>query len=208
MPFGLTNAHMAFMDLMQRYLSPYLDKCVVAFIDYILVYSRNKKEHEEHLKTILELLRKEKLYGKFSKCEFWLKEISFLGHIVSKGEILVDPEKIKAITDWPILKNVIEVRSFLGLAGYYRKYFENFSKVARPMFELLKKGIWFQWIERHMIAFEELKKKLTTAHILAMPDCSKPFEVYFDASFEGLGCVFMREGRVIAYASRQLRPMR
>ncbi|XP_057522574.1 uncharacterized mitochondrial protein AtMg00860-like [Amaranthus tricolor] len=154
-----------------RYLSPYLDKCVVAFIDYIL-------------------------------------EISFLGHIVSKGEILVDPEKIKAITDWPILKNVIEVRSFLGLAGYYRKYFENFSKVARPMFELLKKGIWFQWIERHMIAFEELKKKLTTAHILAMPDCSKPFEVYFDASFEGLGCVFMREGRVIAYASRQLRPMR
>ena len=206
MPFGLTNAPAAFMDLMQRYLRPYLDKFVVVFIDDILVYSRSREEHEEHLRMILELLRKEKLYGKFSKCEFWLEEISFLGHMVSKGGISVDPEKIKAITDWPIPRNVTEVRSFLGLAGYYRKYVENFSKVARPMFKLLKKGIRFQWNERHTIAFEELKKRLTTAPVLAMPDCSKPFEVYCDASFEGLGCVLMQEGKVIAYASRQLRP--
>ena len=143
MPFGLTNASAAFMNLMQSHLHPYLDKFVVVFIDDNLVYLRNKEKHEEHLRTILELLRKEKLYGNFSKCEFWLEEIAILGDIVCKGGILVDLEKIKAITDWPIPKNMTEVRSFLGLARYYRKYVENFSKVARPMFELLKKGIRF-----------------------------------------------------------------
>lgn len=206
MPFGLTNAPAAFMDLMQRYLRPYLDKFVVVFIDDILIYSKTREEHERHLRLVLELLRKEKLFGKFSKCEFWLEEISFLGHIVSKNGVSVDPEKIRAITEWPIPKSVTEVRSFLGLAGYYRKYVENFSKVARPLFELLKKGIKYHWGEKQTAALEELKKRLTTAPVLVMPDGSKPYEVYCDASLEGLGCVLMQEGKVVAYASRQLRP--
>ena len=121
---------------------------------------------------------------------------------MSKEGISVDPEKNKTITEWLIPKNVIEVRSFLGLAGYYRKYVENFSKVARPMFELLKKGIRFQRCDRHIVAFEELKKKLTAAPILAIPDSNKAFEVYCDASFEGLVCVLMQERKFIAYASR------
>ena len=124
MPFGFTNAPVAFMDLMNRVFSPYLDKFVIVFIDDILVYSGSPEEHAEHLRTILQILRKRQLYAKFSKCQFWLDKVAFLGHVISAKGISVDPQKIEAIVNWKPPTNVSEVPSFLGLAGYYRKFVE------------------------------------------------------------------------------------
>ena len=126
MPFGLTNAPAAFMDLMNRVFRPYVDQFVVVFIDDIIVYSKDRKSHETHLRVVLETLRKEQLYAKLSECEFWLNEVSFLRHIVSKEGILVDPKKIEVVVEWKPLRNVTEVRSFLGLAGYYRSLLRGF----------------------------------------------------------------------------------
>ena len=128
MPFGLTNAPAVFMDLMNRVSKPYLDKFVIVFIDDILIYSRTKAEHEQHLRTILELLKKEQLYAKFSKCEFWIREVQFLDHVVNENGIHVDPAKIEAIKSWSVPKTPTEVRQFLGLAGYYRRFIKNFLK--------------------------------------------------------------------------------
>ncbi|GJS32166.1 reverse transcriptase domain-containing protein [Tanacetum coccineum] len=136
MPFGLTNAPAVFMDLMNRVCKPYLDKFVIVFIDDILIYSRNEKEHEEHLKTILELLKKEELYAKFSKCEFWINTVKFLGHVIDSSGIHVDPAKIEAVKNWASPTTPSEIRQFLGLAGYYRRFIEGFSKIAKPMTEL------------------------------------------------------------------------
>ncbi|GJU92337.1 putative reverse transcriptase domain-containing protein [Tanacetum coccineum] len=132
MPFGLTNAPAVFMDLMNRVCKPYLDKFVIVFIDDILIYSKNKKEHEEHLKQILELLKK-RVYAKFSKCEFWIPKVQFLGHVIDSEGIHVDPAKIESIKDWTSPKSPMEIRQFLGLAGYYRRFIEGFSKIAKPM---------------------------------------------------------------------------
>ena len=131
--FGLTNAPAAFMDLMNRNFKDYLDKFVIVFIDDILVYSQSESEHEHHLRLVLHRLREHKLYAKFSKCEFWLSQVSFLGHIISKDGLLVDPSKIEAVRDWPRPNSVPEVRSFLGLAGYYRRFVEGFSRIATPL---------------------------------------------------------------------------
>ena len=138
-PFGLTNAPAVFMDLMNRIFSPYLDRFVVVFIDDILVYSRDETEHAEHLRLVLQILRDKQLYAKFSKCEFWLREVSFLGHVVSASGIRVDPNKISAILDWKPPRNITEVRSFLGLAGYYRRFVKGFSMIATPMTKLLQR---------------------------------------------------------------------
>jgi hypothetical protein len=134
-----------------------------------------------------------------------LKEVSFLGHIVSNGGISVDPGKVKDVLNWKPPINVSEIRSFLGLAGYYMRFIEGFSKLAKPMTALLEKNTKFVWFEKCQANFEELKKRLTTAPVLVLPDLSKPFSIYCDASRLGLGCVLMQEGRVVAYASRQLR---
>ena len=139
MPFGLTNAPAAFMDLMNRVFRPYLDKFVVVFIDDILIYSKDKEGHADQLRTVLQTLREHQLYGKLKKCEFWLEEVVFLGHVVTKEGIKVDPQKVKAITEWPRPTNVTEIRSFLGLAGYYRRFVKDFSKIASPLTNLLKK---------------------------------------------------------------------
>ncbi|KAJ0555531.1 putative nucleotidyltransferase, Ribonuclease H [Helianthus annuus] len=136
MPFGLTNAPAVFMDLMNRVCKPYLDKFVIVFIDDILIYSKPKDEHEQHLRAILELLKKEKLYAKFSKCDFWLREVQFLGHVVNGNGIHVDPTKIEAIKNWENPKTPTEIRQFLGLAGYYRRFIEDFSKIAQPLTSL------------------------------------------------------------------------
>ncbi|GJX02510.1 reverse transcriptase domain-containing protein [Tanacetum coccineum] len=174
MPFRLINAPSVFMDLMNRVYKPYLDKFVIVFIDDILIYSKMKEDHEVHLGLVLELLRKEKLYAKFSKCEFWLQEVHFLGHVVNQDGIHVDPSKIEAIKNWKTPTTPSEIRSFLGLAGYYRRFIASFSKIAKPLTSLTQENQKYIW-------------------------------VYCDASNQGLGCVLMQMGKVIAYASRQLK---
>ncbi|GJR10553.1 putative reverse transcriptase domain-containing protein [Tanacetum coccineum] len=205
MPFGLTNAPAIFMDLMNRVCKPYLDKFVIVFIDDILIYSKSEEEHELHLKTILDLLKKEKLYAKFSKCEFWLKEVQFLGHVVNHDGIHVDPSKVDSVKNWKTYESPTEIRSFLGLAGYYRRFIENFSKIAKPLTQLTQKNKAYVWGEEQEKAFRILKEKLCNAHVLALPDGPNNFLVYCDASNQGFGCVLMQRGKVIAYASRQLK---
>ncbi|GKC37038.1 putative reverse transcriptase domain-containing protein [Tanacetum coccineum] len=167
-----------FMDLMNRVCKTYLDKFVIVFIDDILIYSRSKQENEEHLKQILELLQKEELYAKFSKCEFWLPKVQFLGHMIDSEGIHVDPAKIKSIKDWASPKTLTKIRQFL---------------------------VKFEWGEKEEAAFQLLKQKLCSVPILAFPKGSENFVVYGDASYKGLGAVLMQKEKVIAYASRQLK---
>lgn len=153
MPFRVTNAPTAFMDLMNRIFKPFLDEFVVVFIDDILIYSKNREEHERHLRIALQALREQKLYAKLTKCEFWLDNVMFLGHVVNKDGISVDPQKIEAIVNWPRPTNVTEVCSFLGLAGYYRRFVKDFFKIALPLTQLTQKGVPFDWTDQRESAF-------------------------------------------------------
>ncbi|KAL5840126.1 hypothetical protein ACOSQ4_012734 [Xanthoceras sorbifolium] len=193
------------MDLMNRIFRPYLDQFVVVFIDDILVYSQTTEDHGRHLRVVLRILREKQLHGKLSKCEFWLAEIAFLGHIVSAEGIKGDPKKIEAIVEWKPPKNVAEVRSFLGLAGYYRRFVKGFSSIASPLTKLLHKNVRFDWTDRCQAAFDRLKTMLVEAPVLMQPVSGKDFVIYSDASHYGLGCVLMQEGKVVSYASRQLK---
>ena len=206
MPFGLTNAPAAFMDLMNRVFLPHLDQFVVVFIDDILVYSKDAQEHEHHLRIVLQTLRENQLFAKLSKCDFWLKEVSFLGHIVSAEGIRVDPVKIEAIVNWKPPRNVTEVRSFLGLAGYYRRFVQGFSVIASSLTRLLRKGVKFEWDDKFQSSFKRLKEILIEAPVLIQLTSGRDYTVYSDASRIGLGCVLMQDGKVVAYASRQLKP--
>ncbi|XP_021975263.1 uncharacterized protein LOC110870386 [Helianthus annuus] len=206
MSFGLTNAPAAFMDLMNRVCRPMLDKSVIVFIDDILVYSRSKAAHARHLREVLETLRKEKLYAKFSKCAFWLREVQFLGHVINAEGVLVDPSKIDAVMKWVPPKSPTEIRSFLGLAGYYRRFIPDFSKIALPLTRMTRKKEKFVWGKEQEKAFRILKEKLSSPPVLTLPDGTEDLVVYSDASHQGLGCVLMQRGKVIAYASRQLKP--
>ena len=169
MPFGLTNALTEFRDLMHRVFQPYLDQFVVVFVDNILIYSQSEWEHEYHLRIVLQLLRDHQLYAKFSKCEFWLTEVRFLGHVVSASGVSVDPEKVEAVMSLERSNSVFEIRSFLGLAGYYRRFIEDFSRLAATMTRLTRKKVKFDWDDRCEEAFQELKRRLTTAPILIVP---------------------------------------
>ncbi|GKB09848.1 putative reverse transcriptase domain-containing protein, partial [Tanacetum coccineum] len=182
MPFGLTNTPAVFMDLMNRVCKSYLDRFVIVFIDDSLIYSKSRKEHEGYLNLILMLLKEEELYAKFSKCEFWLSKVQFLRHVIDSEGIHVDPAKIESINDWESPKTPTEIRQFLGLAGYYRRFIEGFSKIARPMRKLTQKSVKFDWGEKAEAAFQLLKKKLRSAPILALPEGSENFMVYCDAS--------------------------
>ncbi|GJX43903.1 putative reverse transcriptase domain-containing protein [Tanacetum coccineum] len=206
MPFGLTNAPTVFMDLMNRVCKPYFDKFVIVFIDVILIYSRNKQEHTNHLRIILELLKKEKLYAKFSKCDFWIHIVQFLGHLIDSQGLHVDPAKIEAVKNWASPTTPTEIRQFLGLAGYYRRFIKDFSKIAKSLTELTQKNKKYIWGEDQESAFQLLKQKLCEAPILALPEGNDDFVVYCDASHQGLGAVLMQREKVIAYASRQLKP--
>nr|GFC12399.1 putative reverse transcriptase domain-containing protein [Tanacetum cinerariifolium] len=177
MPFGLTNAPAVFMDLMNQVCKPYLDKFMIVFIDDILIYSKDEKEHEEHLKEILELLKKEELYAKFSKCEFWILKVQFLGLVIN----------------------------IHGLAGYYQRFIEGFSKIATPMTKLTQKKVKFEWGDKQEAAFQLLRQKLCSAPILALPEGSEDFIVYCDTSNKGLGVVLMQREKVISYTSCQLK---
>ncbi|VVA41094.1 PREDICTED: retrotransposon, partial [Prunus dulcis] len=205
MPFGLTNAPAAFMDLMNRVFRPYLDHFVIVFIDDILVYSQTLEGHKKHLRLVLRTLRRKQLYAKFSKCQFWLDRVIFLGHVISAEGIYVDPQKVEVVVNWVQPTSVTEIRSFLGLAGYYRRFVEGVASIAAPLTRLTRKDVAFEWTEECEQSFQELKKRLTTAPILALPDNAGNFVIYSDASLQGLGCVLMQHDRVIAYASRQLK---
>jgi ribonuclease HI len=204
MSFGLTNALAYFMNLMNKVFMEYLNRFVVVFIDNILTYSKNDSDDEEHLRLVLQKLRDNQLYAKYSKCEFWIDEVPFLGHIISNGGILVDSAKVKEIMAWSIPSTVTEVRSFLWLAGYYRRFIEGFSKIAMPMTSLLEKGREFKWNKKWQDSFDQLKMRLMSPPVLVMPDLQKGFDIYCDACGQGLGCVLMQEGHMIAYASHQL----
>ena len=206
MPFGLTNAPADFMDLMNRVFRPYVDQFVVVFIDDILVYSKDRESHDTHLWVVLEIFRKEQLYAKLSKCEFWLTEVSFLWHIVSEEGIRLGPKKIEVVVEWKPPRDVTEVRSFLRLAGYYRRFVKGFSMIAVPMTRLILKNVKFEWSEKCQRSFEKLKAFLPEAPVLTQPTCGKEYVIYSDASLNGLGCVLMQEGKVVAYESRQLKP--
>jgi hypothetical protein len=206
MSFGLTSAPAYFMYLTNSVFMPELDKFVVVFIDDILVYSKSEEEHAGHLHVVLQRLREHRLYAKLSKCDFWLKEIKFLGHTISHAGITVDPDKVQEVTNWKPPTTLRQIRSFLGLASYYRRFIPDFSRIAKPMTELLMKGAKFDWGQKFEDAFHALRQHLTIAPLLAQPDSGKPFDVYCDASGTGLGCVLMQDNRVIAYASRALRP--
>ena len=160
MPFGLTNAPEAFMDLMNKVFQPYLDQFVVVFVDDILIYSQSEVEHEDHLRIVLQLLRDHQLYAKFSKCEFWFTEVGFLGHVVSTSSVSVDLRKFEAVMSWERPKSVFEIRSFLGLAGYYRRFIEDFSRLVAPMTRLTRKEVKFVWDDSCERAFQELKRRL------------------------------------------------
>jgi hypothetical protein len=201
MSFGLTNSPAHFMYLMNSVFMPELGKFVVVFIDDILVYSKSTEDHEQHLRVLLQRLRDHQLYAKFSKCEFWISEVLFLGHVISSEGIVVDPSKVRDVLDWEPPKSVHQVRSFLGLVAYYRRFILNFSKISKPITELLKKGTKYVESKECDEAFQTLKKLLTTSPVLAQPDIAKPFDGYCDASGTGLGCVLMQEGRVISYCS-------
>ena len=205
MSFGLTNAPAYFMSLMHTVFTDYLDSFVVVFIDDILIYSKSQEEHAMHLRMVLQRLREHRLYAKFSKCAFWIERVDFLGHVISRDGLAVDPHKISAITEWRAPTSVTEVRSFLGLAGYYRRFVKDFSRLSLPLTQLLQKGVKYEWTPERECSFEELKRRLVTAPILAMPISGMEYTVYTDASHFGLGCVLMQDGHVIAYASRQLR---
>ena len=191
MPFGLTNAPTAFMDLMNRVFHEYLDRFVIVFIDDILIFSKSMEEHEEHLRIVFQILREKKLYAKFKKCEFWLDQVVFLRHVISKAWISVDLSKVKTVVDWARPANVSEIRSFLGLAGYYRRFVEGFSHIVAPLTQLTRKNAKFVLIEECEKSFQEIKQRLVTALVLTIPSNLGGFVIYSDASKKGLGCVLM-----------------
>ncbi|KAI3773509.1 hypothetical protein L1987_48039 [Smallanthus sonchifolius] len=205
MPFGHTNAPAIFMDLMNRVCKPYLDKLVIVFIDDILIYSKNQADHEQHLRAVLELPKKEELYVKFSKYEFWIREVQFPGHVINEQGIQVDPAKIEAINKWEVPKNPTKIRRFLGLAGYYRRFIHDFFNIATQLTMLTQKASKFIWGPRQEEAFNTLKQKLCSALILSLPEGTEDFVVYCDTTHYGMGCVLMQRSKVIAYASRQLK---
>ena len=205
MPFRLSNAPAAFMDLMHRVFQPYLDQFVVVFNDDILIYSKSKEEHEDHLRVVLQALRDHQLYAKFSKCEFWLTEVRVLGHVVLAPGVSIDPEKVEAIMNWERPKSVFKIRNFLGLAGYDKRFIEDFSRLAAPMTKLTRKEVKFEWNDLCERAFQELKRRLTLAPILIVPKRRQRYIVYCDASNDGLECVLIQSRKVMAYGSRQLK---
>lgn len=193
---GLTNAPAKFMNLMNQIFKHHLDEFVVVFVDDILIYSRSMLEHEEHLRISLQLLRKNKLYSKLGKCAFWLEEVAFFGHVINKEWVSVDPSKIEAKVKWESPANVTEIRSFLGLAGYYRRFIQGFSSIAAPLTKLTPKDVKSQWNEDREKSFQEVKHRLTSAPILILPSGSGGSVIYSDASKQGLGYVLTQHGKV------------
>ncbi|RVX07636.1 Transposon Ty3-I Gag-Pol polyprotein [Vitis vinifera] len=203
MPFGLTNAPSTFMRIMTQVLKPFIGRFVVVYFDDILIYSRSCEDHEEHLKQVMRTLRAEKFYINLKKCTFMSPSVVFLGFVVSSKGVETDPEKIKAIVDWPVPTNIHEVRSFHGMATFYRRFIRNFSSIMAPITECMKPGL-FIWTKAANKAFEEIKSKMVNPPILRLPDFEKVFEVACDASHVGIGAVLSQEGHPVAFFSEKL----
>ncbi|KAL5838392.1 hypothetical protein ACOSQ3_015561 [Xanthoceras sorbifolium] len=207
MPFGLCNAPSTFQATMNEIFRPHLRKFVLVFFDDILVYSRTMEEHLSHLEVVLEILGHHQFYIKMSKCEFVKEELEYLGHFISMNGVRVDPRKIEAMVDWPLPKDVSALRGFLGLTGYYRRFVKHYGLIAKPLTGMLKKDN-FEWTEEARLAFEDLKRAMTQTPVLALPNFDKTFEVYTDASGEGIGAVLVQEKRPLAFISKALGPMK
>ncbi|KAE8690692.1 cytochrome P450 78A7-like [Hibiscus syriacus] len=204
MPFGLTNAPATFCTLMNKLFQPYLDQFMVVYLDDIVVYSNSIREHVDHLKIVFKILRENELYVKKEKCTFATEEVHFLGHVIGHGKLLMDGNKIKAITEWEPPTKVSEMRSFFGLVNYYYRFIQGYSARASPLTDLLKKGKAWEWSEQCQKAFEDLKAAVSQELVLALPDFTRSFEVYIDASDFAIGGVLMQEGHPIAFESRKL----
>jgi hypothetical protein len=207
MPFGLTNAPSMFMRVMTQTLKPYLGRCVVVYFDDILVFSQRRDEHLQHLKQILQVLRQEKFYANFNKCFFLQPKTHFLGFIISQQGVEVDPEKVRAILEWPEPQSFFEVRSFHGLATFYRRFIHTFSTIMAPITECLKAKV-FKWTPAANAAFQLIKQKMTKAPVLKLPDFSQIFEISCDASQVGIGGVLSQAGHPIAFYSEKLNDTR
>lgn len=205
MPFGLTNAPASFQRWMNSVFKPLLRKSVLVFFDDILVYSKNLSEHWQHLEAVLQLMQNNKMYAKESKCNFAMEKVEYLGHFISGQGVETDPRKISAIVEWPVPKSVKDLRSFLGLSGYYRKFIRHYALLSKPLTELLKKGS-FVWNESAQQAFTILKKALSTSPVLAVPNFSEIFIVETDASQYGIGAVLMQKDQPLAFISKTLGP--
>ncbi|XP_062094224.1 uncharacterized protein LOC133800283 [Humulus lupulus] len=205
MPFGLTNAPSTFQAAMNQFFRPYLRQFVIVFFDDILVYSNNTHDHVQHLEMVLQLLQQHGFFAKASKCQFFQHTIEYLGHMVSYQAVKADPSKISAMVDWPIPKNVKQLRGFLGLTGYYRKFVAHYAAIAAPLIELLKKDN-FKWSTEAAVAFDNLKQAMIATPVLRLPDFSKEFVVETDASNVSIGGVLMQEGHPVAYYNKKLGP--
>jgi len=205
MPFGLTNAPATFFNLMNIVFHEYIDVFVVVYLDDVVVYSESLEDHLCHLRMVLSRLREHQLYIKLEKCEFAQRSMLFLGHQISKGEVRMDRRKVEAILDWPAPTKVSELRSFLGLANYYRKFIKDYSKKVVPLTDLLKKDQPWSWTEKQQAAFEKLKTAISTEPVLKLPNFDVPFEVHTDASSKAVGGVLVQEGHPVAFESWKLK---
>ncbi|CAI7801038.1 unnamed protein product [Closterium sp. NIES-54] len=204
--FGLTNAPASFQRAMNDVFRDAIGQFILVYLDDILVYSKTEDEHMEHLKWVLGKLREHKYYARLWKCHFYKRELEYLGHVVGHNGLKVDPKKVAAVQEWPVPRDVGQVRSFLGLANYFRRFLENYSTIVAPLTALTRKGCAWEWTPQCQKAFEEVKHKLTNAPVLVLPNPQKPYEVVTDASTVGLGAVLLQEGRPVAFESRKLSP--
>jgi hypothetical protein len=182
----------------------FLDRFVLVLIDDILIYSKNREEHEEHLNLLLQVIREHQLYSKLSKCDIFQKQVHYLGHVISKEGVAVDLEKIQSIMDWPTPKDVYDIGSFMGMTRYYRRFIKGFYKIGFPITSLHKKGVKFIWTSECEEIFQEIKYLLTNAPVLKIAKPNKEFLVCIDSCKEGLGGVLMQDRHVICYESKKL----